>query len=330
MEGRTINIGNEQIKIPAMNKRILLYIIVGFLGLWLIFTTFYTIEADEVGVVQRFGKYIVTTQPGLHLKMPWGIETVKKVRVQRVFKEEFGFRTVTPGVNTVYSDADFSTESLMLTGDLNSALVEWVVQYRIKDPVKYLFRVRNVEATLRYVSEAVMRQVVGDHSVDEVIILSRKQIAQDVTDMMQSLLDNYETGIDIVTINLQDVNPPVPVQPAFNEVNEARQEKERIINEAREAYNAAIPRAKGGAEQLVLEAEGYATNRINRARGDADRFIAVWKEYANAKDVTRRRLYIEMMNDVLPKIDQKIIVDEQMKTFLPLMQLGKETANEKQ
>ncbi len=313
-----------------MNKRILLYIIVGFLGLWLIFTTFYTIEADEVGVVQRFGKYIVTTQPGLHLKMPWGIETVKKVRVQRVFKEEFGFRTVTPGVNTVYSDADFSTESLMLTGDLNSALVEWVVQYRIKDPVKYLFRVRNVEATLRYVSEAVMRQVVGDHSVDEVIILSRKQIAQDVTDMMQSLLDNYETGIDIVTINLQDVNPPVPVQPAFNEVNEARQEKERIINEAREAYNAAIPRAKGGAEQLVLEAEGYATNRINRARGDADRFIAVWKEYANAKDVTRRRLYIEMMNDVLPKIDQKIIVDEQMKTFLPLMQLGKETANEKQ
>jgi len=330
MEGRTINIGNEQIKIPALNKRILLFIIAGFFGLWLIFTTFYTIEADEVGVVQRFGKYVLTTQPGLHLKMPWGIETVKKVRVQRVFKEEFGFRTVSPGINTTYSNADFSTESLMLTGDLNSALVEWVVQYRIKDPVKYLFRVRNVEATLRYVSEAVMRQVVGDHSVDEVIILSRKQIAQDVTDMMQDLLDNYETGIDIVTINLQDVNPPVPVQPAFNEVNEARQEKERIINEAREAYNAAIPKAKGGAEQLVLEAEGYATNRINRARGDADRFISVWKEYANAKDVTRRRLYIEMMNDVLPKIDQKIIVDEQMKTFLPLMQLGKEAANEKQ
>lgn len=330
MQGRVVNIGGEQITLPPFNKQILLYIIAGFFALWLIFTVFYTVEADEVGVVQRFGKYIVTTQPGLHLKLPWGIETVKKVRVQRVFKEEFGFRTTREGIQTEYSRADFSEESLMLTGDLNSALVEWVVQYRIKDPVKYLFRVRNVEATLRYVSEATMRQVVGDHSVDEVIILSRKQIAQDVTDLMQLMLDAYETGIDIVTINLQDVNPPIPVQPAFNEVNEARQEKERIINEAREAYNAAIPKAKGGAEQLVLEAEGYATNRINRAKGDAERFVSVWKEYANAKDVTRRRLYIEMMNEVLPKIEQKIIVDEQMKTFLPLMQLGKGAANEKQ
>ena len=325
MKRRVINIGGETVEVPAVSNRVILYIAGGIILLWLVISAVYTVDADEVGVIQRFGKYILTTQPGLHFKLPWGIETVKNVKIQRVFKQEFGFRTARPGIRTEYVRGDFSSESLMLTGDLNSALVEWIVQYRIKDPANYLFKVRNVETTIRYVSEAVMRQVVGDHSVDEVIILSRKDIALRASELMQQLLDEYETGIDIVTVNLQDVNPPVPVQPAFNEVNEARQEMERITNEAWEAYNSVIPRAKGEAEQRILESEGYATNRINRAQGDAERFLAVWKQYRIAKDVTRRRLYLETMNEVLPLIDKKFIVDDKLKSFLPLLQLnGKE------
>lgn len=321
MKRRVINIGGENVEIPAFDNKILLYVVIGVIALMIVFSSVYTIDADEVGVIQLFGKYARTTDPGLHFKLPWGIETVKKVKTQRVFKEEFGFRTIKPGIKTEYSRADFSSESLMLTGDLNSALVEWIVQYRIENPAFYLFKVQNVEATIRYVSETVMRQIVGDNSVDEVIILRRKDIAQEVAELMQQLLDEYETGIDIVTVNLQDVNPPVPVQPAFNEVNEARQERERIINEAYEAYNNVIPKAKGQAEQLILEAEGYATNRINRSQGDADKFLAVWREYSKAKDVTKRRLYLEMMNDVLPKLDKKFIVDHDLKSFLPMLQL---------
>ena len=321
MNRRTINIGGEQIDIPAPSGPIMMYLVIAVIGIWAIFSAVYTIGADEVGVIKRLGAYNRTTDPGLHFKMPWGIETVQKVKVQRVFKMEFGFRTIKAGVQTQYSSADFSAESLMLTGDLNAALVEWIVQYRIKDPVNYLFKVYDVEGTIRDVSESVMRQVVGDNSVDEVIILSRKDIAQRVAELMQELLDEYETGIDIVTVNLQDVNPPVPVQPAFNEVNEARQERERIINEAWEAYNSEIPKAKGEAEQIILEAEGYATNRINRARGDADRFLAVWREYNRAKDVTQRRLYLETMQEIFPKIENVYIIDDEIKSFLPLLQL---------
>ena len=304
------------------DKKIIMYAVIGIVAAWIIFSSVYTVGADEVGVIQRFGKYTSTTEPGLHFKLPWGIETLTKVKVQRVFKEEFGFRTLSAGVRTEYSSADFTNESLMLTGDLNVALVEWIVQYRIKDPVAYLFKVRNVEKTIRYVSESILRQVVGDNSVDEVITVRRQNIAPEVKGLMQELLDEYNTGIDIVTVNLQDVNPPKPVQPAFNEVNEAEQEKERIVNEALQAYNSVIPKAKGEAEQQILEAEGYATNRVNRAKGDAEKFIAVWREYNKAKDVTRRRLYLEMMQEVLPKLDKTYIVDEDLKAFLPLLQLG--------
>ncbi len=321
MKKRYINIGGEQIEVMMPERNIIIYGALAILLLWIVFSSVYTVDADEVGVVQRFGKHHTNTEPGLNFKLPWGIDKVTKVKVQRVFKEEFGFRTVSAGVRTEYSNADFSTESLMLTGDLNAALVEWIVQYRIKDPELYLFKVRNVERTIRYVSESIMRQVVGDNSVDEVITVRRQNIAPEVKDLMQALLDEYETGIDVITVNLQDVNPPEKVQPAFNEVNEAEQEKERIVNEALQAYNSAIPKAKGQAEQQVLEAEGYATNRINRAKGDADKFIAVWREYSKAKDVTQRRLYLEMMQEVLPKLDKKYIVDEDLKSFLPLLQL---------
>jgi len=295
---------------------------IALVALWFIFSSFYTVDADEVGVIQRFGRFTKITQPGLHFKIPFGVETVKKVRVRRVFKEEFGFRTLKAGVRTTYAERSYLDESLMLTGDLNTAVVEWIVQYRVKDPAKFLFKVRNMRKTIRDVSEASMRMIVGDHSVDEVIITRRQDISQMVKDLIQKKLDEYETGIDIVTVNLQDVNPPEPVQPAFNEVNEAKQEKERIINEAWEAYNKAIPQAKGRAEQTIREAEGYAVDRINRAEGDANRFLAMWREYSRAKDVTRRRMYLETMMQMLPEVQQIYVVDENLRSIVPLLQLG--------
>jgi len=320
MEKRTFQVGNETVELPDV-KKIWIYLAgVGLLAAWLIFSSFYTVDADEVGVIQRFGRYTRTTDPGLHFKLPFNMETIIKVKVQRVFKEEFGFRTVAAGVRTEYAGSNYSDESLMLTGDLNSAVVDWIVQYRVKDPVNYLFHVRNVVETLRDVSESVMRELVGDHSVDEVIVLSRQDIETLAQQATQLLLDEFETGIDIVTIKLQDVNPPPLVQPAFNEVNEARQEKERIINEALEAYNKVVPLASGQAGQTISQAEGYATNRVNRAKGDAGKFSAVWKEYTKAKDVTRRRLYLETMLDILPKLENIFVVDEQQSGLVPLLQ----------
>lgn len=322
MAKKIINVGGEQIEVPDINRGVVFLGIAVFLGLIFAWTAVYTIDADEVGVIKRFGQYIRTTEPGLHFKIPFQVETIDKVKIQNVYKEEFGFRTAQAGIQTRYSTRDFTGESLMLTGDLNSALVEWIVQFRIKDPVKYLFNVRNIRETLRDVSESVMRLVVGDRSVDEVIVLSRQEIEDTAKQLTQQLLDDFDTGLDVVTIKLQDVNPPVPVQPAFNEVNEARQEKERITNEALEAYNKVIPQAKGQAEQTIRRAEGYALNRVNRAKGDADKFFAVWKEYSKAKDVTRRRLYLETMLQVLPSIENIYVVDEDQKGMIPLLQLA--------
>ncbi|MFQ5601989.1 MAG: FtsH protease activity modulator HflK [bacterium] len=323
MAKKTINVGGEIVELPEVPRGWLFFGALAILGLIFIFTSFYTIDADEVGVIQRFGKYIRTTEPGLHFKIPFGVETIKKVKVQNVYKEEFGFRTVQAGVRTQYSTQNYKGESLMLTGDLNSALVEWIVQYRIQDPVKYLFRVRNVQETLRDVSESVMRLVVGDRSVDEVIVLNRQEIEDEAQQLTQKLLNEFDTGLDVVTIKLQDVNPPEPVQPAFNEVNQARQEKERIINEALEAYNKVIPQAKGQAEQTIRQAEGYATNRINRAKGDAKKFIDVWNEYNKAQNVTRRRLYLETMLEILPNLENIYVIDEQQKGLIPLLQFSR-------
>ncbi len=323
MARKTINVGGEIVELPEVPKRMVFIGVIAFLALIFVFTSFYTVDTNEVGVIQRFGAYIRTTQPGLHFKIPFGVETIKKVKVQNVYKEEFGLRTAQAGVRTQYVRASFNGESLMLTGDLNSALVEWIVQYRIQDPVKFLFNVRNVEETLRDVSESVMRQVVGDRSVDEVIVLGRQEIEDEAQQLTQSVLDEYDTGLKVVTIKLQDVNPPEPVQPAFNEVNEARQEKERIINQALEAYNKIIPQAEGQAKQAISEAEGYALNRVNRAKGDAEKFLSVWREYSKAKDVTRRRLYLETMLEVLPNIENIYVVDEQQQGLIPLLQLGK-------
>jgi len=309
----------KQLKLPK--KKIITGVIV--LAAVIFFATgLYTVNPEEVGVIQRFGKYLSTTQPGLHFKIPFGVDKLTKVKVKLVFKEEFGFRTLQAGVRSKYSARSYNQEAIMLTGDLNIADVEWIVQYRIKEPVNYLFNVRNVEETMRDVSESVIREVVGDRSVDEVIVLNRKEIADKSEIMLQEQLDVYKAGLEIVTINLQNVNPPEAVQPAFNNVNSAKQGKERIINEAWQNYNQIIPEAQGKAKRTIEEAEGYSIDRVNRANGDANRFIQMYNQYRYSKTVTRKRLYLEMMEKVLPKVEKKYIIDDKANNVLPLLNLG--------
>lgn len=309
----------KQLKLPK--KKIITGVII-LVAVIFFATGLYTVNPEEVGVIQRFGKYLSTTQPGLHFKIPFGVDKLTKVKVKLVFKEEFGFRTLQAGVRTKYSSQSYNNEAIMLTGDLNIADVEWIVQYRIKDPVKYMFKVRNVEETMRDVSESVIREVVGDRSVDEVIVLNRKEIADKSQQMLQEQLDIYEVGLEIITINLQNVNPPEAVQPAFNNVNSAKQEKERIINEAWQKYNQVIPEAEGRAKRTIEEAEGFAVNRVNRANGDANRFIQMYNTYRYSKTVTKKRLYLEMMEKVLPKVEKKYIIDDKANNVLPLLNLG--------
>ena len=292
--------------------------------LLLLATGFYSVGADEVGVVQRFGRYVRQTEPGLHLKLPFGIEKATKVKVRYIFKEEFGFRTLQPGIKSIRAPGRYLEESLMLSGDLNSLVVEWIIQFQFRDPFKVLFQIREPKDTVRAISEAVMRQVVGDYSVTEVLTTRRVEVNLKVQEKLQEILDSYDSGIYIVTVKLQDVNPPDEVKPAFNEVNQAKQERERTINEAWEAYNKAIPRAKGEAEKTIRQAEGYALDRVNRALGDAQRFLAVWEEYKNAQEVTRRRLYLETMAEVLPRAGRKYIVDPEQGSILPLLRLDEE------
>lgn len=215
-------------------------------------------------------------------------------------------------------------EAVMLTGDLNVVVVEWIVQYKIKDAYNFLFKIRDPEATFRYMNEAVVRRIVGDSSVDEVITVGRARIAIEAREELQALCDLYEIGIEVNQLIFQDVNPPDPVKPSFNEVNESLQEKERKINEAYAEYNEVIPRSRGEAEQMISAAEGYAMERVNNAHGDANRFVAIYKEYVRAPSVTRRRLYLETINAILPKISRKIILDEKQKNILPLLNLGEE------
>jgi membrane protease subunit HflK len=310
------------LKVPQFrfNKGLIPLIVLAAIGVLLI-SSIYSTGPDEVGVIRRFGKYVRTTMPGLHLKLPL-IEKLNNVKVKYIFKEEFGFRTTKAGVITRYSPKEYFEESLMLTGDLNVLVVEWIVQFKVKDPVKLLFNIRNPDRTVRNISEAVMRQTVGDHTVNEVLTTRRVEINQDVQDKLQDILDSYDSGIQIVTVKLQDVNPPDPVKPSFNEVNEAKQEKEKVINEAWEAYNKVIPKARGEAEQTIRESEGYALKRVNAAKGDAAKFIAVWEAYKNSKEVTRKRLYLEAMNEILQKAGNKFVVDPSQKGILPLLNLN--------
>ncbi|MFQ6070557.1 MAG: FtsH protease activity modulator HflK [Candidatus Aminicenantales bacterium] len=312
-------------KLPRVRIGIVKIIVVAVVALILLAGSIYQISPEQIGVILCLGKFVRTTDPGLHLKIPLGIEKLMKVPVQRQLKQEFGFRTVRPGIRTEYIvSPEAKKEKVMLTGDLNVVMVEWIVQYKIRDPYKYLFKVRNVEETFRYMNEAVVRKIVGDNAVDEIITIGRARIENETKEELQALCDLYETGIEVNLIKFQDVTPPDPVKPSFNEVNEALQEKERMINEAWSDYNKEIPRAVGEAEQTIRAAEGYATERVNMAKGDADRFTAIQREYSRAPLVTRRRLYLEALNDILPKLKKKIIFDEKQKNILPLLNLGEE------
>ncbi|MCF7870556.1 MAG: FtsH protease activity modulator HflK [Candidatus Omnitrophica bacterium] len=290
----------------------------------LVSNIFYTISPNEVGVVLRFGKYVRTTQPGLHFKIPF-VEAVTPIKTKYVYKQEFGYRTAQPGIRTRYSQRSYSSESLMLTGDLNVLDLEWIVQFRVKDPYKILYNIRNPERTLRDISEAVMRQVVGDYTFTEVLTLKRIEVNNKVQKKLQEILNDYGAGIHIVTVKLQDVNPPDPVKPAFNEVNEAKQQRETLINQAWKYYNQKIPQARGKAKQKIQEAEGYGLEVVNNAQGDAKRFLLLYNEYAQAKNITKKRIYLDHLSDVLQKAGKKYIVDPSEKGILPMLRLDHET-----
>lgn len=284
------------------------------------FQSFYTVGAEEVGIIMRFGEYIRTAESGLRFKIPFA-ETVRIVPVERQLKQEFGYRTIRADVESTYRKAGYEGESLMLTGDLNLADVEWVVQYRIADPFMFLFRVRNAEATLRDMSESAMRQVVGDRTVNEVLTVGRAEVALRVQTLLQELCDEYEMGLRIEQVVLQDINPPDPVKPSFNEVNEAQQQRETLVNEALADYNRVIPRARGEAQQAIQQAEGYSIDRVNRAQGEVASFNALYNEYIKAPSITKKRIYYETMQEILPRVGNKVIVDENGNSVLPLLQL---------
>ncbi len=285
-------------------------------------TSYYQVEPEELGVVLRFGKHIGNTDPGPHFKLPFGIDDVIKVPVQRQLKMEFGFRTLRADVESEYAhNAQTRAEAEMLTGDLNVGIVEWIVQYKVVSPEKFLFNFRDVNDTLRLMSEAAMRAVVGDHSIDELITGGREDIENDAKELLIELNRKYDTGIAIQQLKLQDANAPEPVRPALREVEEAKQERERAINDAWAEYNKVIPKAKGSAQQAVQAAEGYAIERTNRASGDAERFRDLYEEYRKNPEVTRTRLYLEALGEILPKAKRKILVDSHTKNLVPLLNL---------
>ncbi len=306
---------------PGKLRKLLPKLIIGLVALVALATGIKTIGPEEEGVVIQFGKYNRTLEPGLNFIVPFGIERMYKIPVQRQLKQEFGFRTSKASQRSEYSKGNYNEESNMLTGDLNLADVEWVVQYRITDSYRFLFRVRNAEKTLRDMSQAVMRKVVGDRTVNEVLTVGRQEVATSVEILLQQMCDEYENGIRIDQVVLQDVNPPEPVKPSFNAVNEAQQERETLINRAEAEYNRVIPRARGEAAETIQLAEAYALNRVNRAKGEAERFTALFDAYIKSPEVTKQRIYLETMERVLPRIGNKIIVDEKGNNVLPLLNI---------
>ena len=298
-----------------------------------VFTCFYTIKPGEVGIILRFGQYTRTTQPGLHFKIPF-VEDLTKVDVEKVRKEEFGFRSrsasMSPSIDRKGYDFDrkgYDMESLMLTGDKDVIEVAWIVQYKVSDPVRFLFKVRDVAQAVRDASETVTRRIVGNMDFDYVLG-NRDVLAASAKQELQGQMDRLECGISILTLQLLDINPPEQVKPAFNEVNEADQDMKRLVNEAEETYNKVIPKARGSAKQIVEEAHGYAAERINRATGETNRFKAIIKEYQGAEEVTRQRLYLEAMQDILPRLDRVYVIDKRQQSILPLLDLTRGSAKE--
>ncbi len=313
---------------PDWIKKYIKKILLGLIIIIAAFTSTYTVGPEEEGVVVQLGKYNRTVLPGLNFILPFGIEKMYKIPVQRQLKQEFGFRTTAAGQRSSYTKEGYRDESMMLTGDLNLTDVEWVVQYRIEDSYKYLFKVRNADKTLKDMSEAAMRKIVGDRTVNEVLTVGRQEIATSVKQLLQELCIEYENGIRIDQVVLQDVNPPDPVKPSFNAVNEAQQERETLINQAESDYNRVIPRARGEAQETIELAEAFALNRVNRAKGEANRFNSLYKAYIKAPEVTKQRIYLETMETVLPKLGNKVIMDEGGNNLLPLLNLNQKGGQE--
>jgi len=287
-------------------------------SIFLIYLSVYTVDANESAVILRLGKYHATTYPGLQFKLPF-IDSVYKVKVDYQYKKEFGFRTLKPGVKTQYSSRGYENESWMLTGDLKIADVRWVIQYKINDPLKFLFNVKNIDETIFDVSEAAMRLMIGDRSFIEVIQAERITIALEAREYMQEILDKYEAGISIQMVQLQGVVPPEPVADSFNEVNRAKQEQETLINEALQEYNKQIYKIEGEAQKIITEAEGYAIERVNEAKGDANLFNSILKEYEKSPQVTKDRLFIEAMEEIYSKNNNKIIIDKDIEHLVPFL-----------
>ena len=311
-------------KMPQLNlnPKAIAAAVIGLLLLITAFTSFYTIPADSAGVVQRFGKYKEAVLPGLHFKLPVGIDKVTAVPVLRQLKMEFGFGTASASnPDQVDSFAEQEKARSMVTGDLNAAEVEWAVQYRINDPAAYLFKIRAPGPTLRDFSESMLREVVGDRTVDEVLTYGRAEIESDAMKKLSEAVEKLGMGLHVIQVQLNRVHPPPPVQRSFDEVSRAQQEQQQMINVAEGEYNKVVPSASGEAARKISEAEGYATKRINEAQGDVARFKAMLEQYQKAPDVTRQRLYLEAMAEIIPQLGAKIILDDSAKQFLPLMHL---------
>lgn len=288
-----------------------------FLLVNVLYSSFYTIAPGEQGVVLRFGKYTKTTSPGLNFKLPL-MDEVIKVDVENVRKEEFGFRTKVPGQRTEFEKTGYGAESLMLTSDRNVIDLEWIIQYKVQDPIFFAFKVKDVKQAVRDISEVALRRIVGNMTFDYVLS-NREMLAANTQREVQEALDRYQAGVKIVTVQFQDVNPPEHVKPSFNEVNEADQDMKRLVNEAEEAYNREVPKARGDAKKMLEEAHGYAVERVNLAKGEAARFLAILKEYKGGQEVTRRRMYLETMQEVLPKVTEIYVVDGDKGGVLPFL-----------
>jgi membrane protease subunit HflK len=310
-------------KSPGSSLRRILTIVGVAVAAFIVLNSYYTVQPQETAVIQRFGKLIGTADSGLHFKIPFGIDTVTKVVTGQVLQREYGYRTTRPGVRSEFQAKGYQSESLMLSGDLDVVDVHWTVQYMIRNPVKYLFHLHAVASTLDDISQAVMRQIVGNHYSDDILTTGRAAIATECQKQIQHIMDTYGTGLQIVAVKLQDVNPPAPVQPAFNEVNEAKQDRARTINEAEQTYNDKIPQASGQAKQAVAGAQAYATEQVNRAEGKAQRFIDILAQYQKAPDITRKRMYLDSFANIMGRTGHLYVVDSAEKNILPLLDLGK-------
>lgn len=323
LEKKVIEIKDKLLKKFNPQKGFLPIVILILVLVFGAYSSFYEVDTEETGVVLRFGKFSGFAEPGLHFKIPFGIEQVYLVPTGRVLKEEFGYRTVNPGVRTTYNKRGLEEESLTLTGDLNVSDIEWIVQFQIADPFKYIFKIKDPVGTIRDIAEAMVRKAIGNANVTQVLTTERAALAGEIEQNLQATLNQYDIGVRIVTVKFQDVNPPEQVKNAFNEVNEAEQQKESLIFQAREQFNREVPRARGEAKRTLQEAEGYAVERINKARGETNRFLALLTEYQKAPTVTRRRIYLETMEEILPRLEETYIMDDSNSGLLPLLPLRK-------